>query len=104
MGISQAQVSGLIIHQFCEAFHGTAAIDGQCHGGIVAGGKHQTIQQLLKCQHFPLLQVHGGTFDAYSFLGNPHSVQDIALFADDQCRHDFRGAGNETAFLGILLI
>ena len=97
----KAEDSGFVVHQLRKSLHRAAAVDGQRNSGIVAGRQHQSIQQLLKGQHFPLLQVHGRTLDANRFLRNPHSVQHIALFTDNQCRHDFRRAGNQASLLCI---
>ena len=94
VGSGKAQISGFVVHQLRKALHGAAAVNCQRDRCIVPRGKHQTVQKLLEGQHLPLLQVHGGAFNAHRFLGNPHSVQHIALLADNQRSHNFGGAGN----------
>ena len=100
----QAETARLVVHQLREALHSAAAVNGQRHGGIVAGGQHQPVEQLLQGKHLPLFQVHGGTLDAHRFLGNAHSVQDVALLANNQRRHDFGGAGDQAPLRGIFLV
>ena len=102
MGTGKAQSMSLVIHQLHKALHGAAAVNSQGHRRIVAGMEHQAVEKFLNCQHFPLLQIHGGPFDAHRFLRNPHPVQHIALLADNERRHDFRSAGNKALFVNIL--
>ena len=102
VGIGKPQEAGLVVHLLGEALHGAAAVDGQSHRRVVAGGQHKPIQQLLEGQYLPLPQVHGGTLDAHRLPGNPHPVQHVALLADDQGRHDFGSAGHEGLPGGIL--
>ena len=99
-----AKDSCLVIHQLRKAFHCAAAVNGKCHSRIVSGRKHQSVQQRLQGENFSLLQVHGRAFDAHRFLGNPHTVKDVALLTDDQRRHNLGGACNEAAGIRILLI
>ena len=55
MGILQSQFPRQIIHLFHEAFHGAAAVDGEGHRRIIAGGQHQPVQKLLQGKDLPLL-------------------------------------------------
>ena len=103
VGICQAKISGLVVHQFRKALHRAAAVDGKRHRRVVAGGQHQPVQQLLEGQHLSLLQIHGGALDAHRLPGNPHSVQHVALLADHQSRHDLGGAGNQPPLPGVFL-
>ena len=100
VGIFQPQRSGLVVHQLHKVRRIPAAKAGQGHGGIVAGGQHEPIQQLLDGQHLPLLQIHGGSLNAHRLFGDPIAAEHIALLADHQSRHDLGGAGNE----GLLLL
>ena len=104
MTLGHTQHPGLVVHHFREALYSAAAVNGQSHRRVVAGMEHQPIQQLLECQNLPLLQIHGGAFDAHSLFGNPHPVQDVALLADHKSCHDLGGAGNQAPLVGILLI
>ena len=99
VGLFLPQRSGLVVHQLHKVRRIPAAEAGQGHGGIVAGGQHEPIQQLLDGQHLPLLQIHGGPLNAHRHFGDPEAAEHIALLADHQSRHDLGGAGNE----GLLL-
>ena len=44
MSVLQAQDPGLVVHPRHKALHRAAAVNGQGHGGIVAGGQHKSIQ------------------------------------------------------------
>ena len=104
MGPRETNAAGLVIHQLGKALHRAAAIDCQGHSRIIAGLKHQAVQQLLHRQNLIGLQVHGRSFNPHCLWHNAHPIQHIALLADHQRRHDFGGAGNETAAVCILLI
>ena len=43
MGIPQPQYPRLVVHHANKALHCAAAVNGQRHRGIIAGGKHKSV-------------------------------------------------------------
>ena len=104
MGVGHAQFRRLVVHKLGKSGGGTGNMLGNGNSGIIAGGEHQTVKQILQRPLFALLQSHKGiVFGKIHRAGaDGHHIFQISLLQRDQAGEDLDGAPGGAALIGIL--
>ena len=80
IGIRTAKLTCPVVHQLRKPFHGTADVDRKCDRRVVAGGKHEAIQQILNFDLFSVVQIHAGAFHGVRFFWHGYDRIQCAIF------------------------
>lgn len=102
--IGHPQLRRRLVHQCHKAGHVPRHRVRDGHGGIVAGGEQQAVEQGLQRQLLPRLQVHG---TALHPGGVPaHGADHIKVRVPDghESRHQLRGGGDAHPGVGVLAV
>ena len=106
MSARGAQTSGLLVHHIREFFNAARHVDGDGRSGIVSGGEHQAVQELLHGQLVPGFDPGQGgpCFRDHRILRHRHLIGQIAVLDRDEGRHHLGGAGRIQALKGVLAV
>jgi len=94
MGVLQSEFFRLAVHHQDEAFLGTAHMFRDGGGGIVAGPKHQSVQQVFQRHLFAEPQIDGRAFFSVCVFADLDHIGQTSVLDRHDRGHDFRQAGD----------
>ena len=103
-GVGHPQLRRRLVHQGHEMGHVPRHRVRDGHGGVVAGGEQEAVEQGLQRQLLPRLQVHGAALHPGGVPAHGTDHAEVGAPDGDEGRHQLRGGGDAHPGVGVLAV